>query len=367
MNSNYILLGLAFALCFVLLSGCTNTAKSDTLSTGTISKDKNSTSYNPNSVPGSSESNSSDQKSDTTPSTTPESEEALKDTPGAVINTPSNKRLDLLPLGDGKYSTSPKVGYIYSCDTQFNGGGAFKDGPWIEGSVWDPSKKVTVDGAVVWKNGKLTITLSGDKRRIVSNDLPNHTTGVFPISSNDDAYQYDRNPNSIKEQSIDISLAANPTLVDNPSCGSGTVGIMLSGVPLFNGFDAGGRDAVAHEIQDSCGGHPQVSGQYHYHSESSCLNDSGGKATHSDLLGYSLDGFGIYGEYGENGTLLHAADLDECHGQTHAIMWDGKTQVMYHYHFTEDFPYSIGCFRAKPVSLGAGGGESPGGQMPPPR
>ena len=38
-------------------------------------------------------------------------------------------------------------------------------------------------------------------------------------------------------------------------------------------------------------------------------------------------------------------DLDECHGHTHEILWDGKRVVMYHYHATWDFPYTIGCLR----------------------
>ena len=45
----------------------------------------------------------------------------------------------------------------------------------------------------------------------------------------------------------------------------GVIGYMLTGIPLFNGFDAEGRDAVATEIQDTCSGHPDQNGKYHYH------------------------------------------------------------------------------------------------------
>jgi len=41
--------------------------------------------------------------------------------------------------------------------------------------------------------------------------LPPHTTGVFPIAASDPAYQYDRNPNSIKSYTLRASLARNPT------------------------------------------------------------------------------------------------------------------------------------------------------------
>jgi hypothetical protein len=31
-------------------------------------------------------------------------------------------------------------------------------------------------------------------------------------------------------------------------------------------------------------------------------------------------------------------------------MWDGEERVMYHYHMTFKYPFSIGCFRGTPVS-----------------
>ncbi len=252
-----------------------------------------------------------------------------------------------LDLGDGKYSDSAQKGYIFSCDTDFHGGGAFQDGPWIEGNVWYPSKKdVSVSGSVLWGNAEFDLHLDGNERIIETNNLPlQHATGIYPIAQSDDAYEYDRNPNSIVEQDISVSLPRNPSLSDAPSClDRGPIGIMLSGVPIYNALDEGGRDAVAHEIQDSCQGHPQQQGQYHYHSESNCLEDAPAEGEHSALMGYALDGFGIYGKHGEEGTELHTQDLDICHGHTHEIAWDGEIKEMYHYHFTEDYPYSLGCF-----------------------
>jgi len=278
-----------------------------------------------------------------------------------------------LPLGDNKVSTSPKIGYVYSCQTSFNGGGAFSAGPWINQATktWDLSKKVTVDGSKAWTGDVLLRNLT--TRTITSNGLPNHTTGNYPINPSDDAYQYDRNPNSIKTQSLSFSFPLNPVLLSTPQCVGGEVGIMLSGVPIFNGFDAGGRDAVAWEVQDTCAGHPQSSGQYHYHGPSKCLKDSSANGEHSVLAGYAFDGFGIFGLKGEGGVEVSTNDLDECHGHTHSINWDGKEGAMYHYHLTNDFPYSVSCFRAAkavtgPLSSGEGqmGGPQQGGQQKPP-
>jgi len=255
-----------------------------------------------------------------------------------------------LPIGDGKYASSAARGSIFSCQTTFNGGGAFATGSWINGDgTFDLSKKPTVDGEVSWP-GTVSITKQGTTRVVTSNGVPSsHTTGVFPIASTDDAFSFDRNPNRITTQSVQLSLPANPVVSSTPTClGMGTIGVMTTGVALFNGLDAGGRDAVAHEIQDHCEGHPQMQGVYHYHSGSGCFTDPG--TGHSALLGYALDGFGIYGSRGENGAELSTADLDECHGHTHTIEWDGVQVSMYHYHLTADFPYTLGCYRGTPVS-----------------
>ena len=169
---------------------------------------------------------------------------------------------------------------------------------------------------------------------ITSNDYPSHFTGTYPIPYKSEAYGYDRNPNRISKQNILLQLPANPVLAPQASCAPAAIGILRSGSVLFNALDGPGRDAVAHETQDQCQGHPQQSGVYHYHSVSSCVDNKHEQDGHSSLVGYMVDGFGIYGHEGEGGKTLSSADLDECHGHTHAVMWDCKMVVMYHYHAT---------------------------------
>ena len=287
----------------------------------------------------------------------------------------SHQVVDLtkLPLGDDKYSTTPKKGFVYNCNTSYNGGGAHAEGPWInrENGTWDLTKKIQVDGDVNWSQASYNSLQSEDMRIITSNGLPiNHNTGTYPIATTDEAYNYDRNPASILEQSIDFSIPKNPVELSSPECVGGEVGIATTGVLIFNAFDAAGRDAVAIEVQDKCGGHPQPGGYYHYHGYSSCFKDNDDKTKHSDILGYAFDGFGIYGLRGENGKKLFSNDLDECHGHTHIINWDGQDKKMYHYHMTQDFPYSVSCFKGSPVvkalSSGEGGGQGQQpGQSPP--
>jgi YHYH protein len=253
-----------------------------------------------------------------------------------------------LPIGDGKVSSSAKMGSVFSCQIRFPPfGGAFQDGPWIKpDGTFDITSKAVVDGSVSWTSSQ-AIRVDDTTTSISGNGLPNHSTGAYPVSSTDDAYQFDRNPNTIQSQAIKYTLPANPTVAATPSClGLGPIGVTLTGAVLFDALDGTGKDAVAHELQDACQGHPERTGQYHYHNLTNCLPDSG--IDHSSLMGYALDGFGLYGKRGEDGKVLTDADLDECHGHTHQIVWNGKTVTMYHYHATAEYPYTLGCYRGTP-------------------
>jgi len=265
-----------------------------------------------------------------------------------------------LPLGDGKVSTAPKRGYVYSCTSSFRGGGAQHTGNWISGSTWDLTKKISVRGDVFWTNAATSINTAGNQRLISSNALPsNHTTGIFPVQRDDPAFQIDHNPNAISAQTITLALPLSPTVAAQSGClPMGMVGVMLDGVPFFNALDDAGRDAVAHEVQDHCSGHPQHKGEYHYHGPSGCVK---AETENNSLIGYALDGFGIYSMYDENGVELTNDDLDACHGWVSRIEWDGKSVEMYHYVLTREYPYTVGCFRGVAVSEPAGRNQAMSG------
>lgn len=275
--------------------------------------------------------------------------------PGIQLDTSKNYgnkyANGILPVGDGKYSSSaPAVGTVYACagyaqNLASGQGGAGGRGPWFVGtSQYDMNKKVHVQGSKMWQ-ASFSNKLAGATRTITTNDLPNHPTGTFPISAADPAYAYDRNPNSITGQSFTYSLSASPVYAASPNCMGGEAGVMLTGVALFNGFDAGGRDAGAWEVQDSCSGHPQKDGVYHYHTLSSCIKDISVKT----VIGFALDGYPITGPQVGTNNILTTSDLDECHGLTSQVVLDGKDVTIYHYVMTQDFPYSVSCFRAQPI------------------
>ena len=108
--------------------------------------------------------------------------------------------------------------------------------------------------------------MHGSRLGVTGNGVPRAApTGTFPISPVDDAYAYDRNPNSIESHTVALSLPAHPRIAASPSClPMGMIGIAVDGVAIFNALDDSHRDAVAHETQDLCEGHPQRRGIYHY-------------------------------------------------------------------------------------------------------
>ena len=271
--------------------------------------------------------------------------------------------LTALPLGDDKFSGAPKRGFLYLCSEPVDAGvGPTTNGPWIDqqAGTWNADEKIVVPGQVDWPS-QFELGEGGEVRGVSGNDLPDHPTGEFPVPTNSEAYNYDPNPNEISEQEIALDLPINPTEAAEPSCMGGESGVLLTGAALFNGFDANGNDAVAHEVQDRCQGHPQISGVYHYHSQSECVDDNEPGQGHSPLIGYALDGFGIYGHHGEDGEVLANKDLDECHGHRHEIDWDGETIELYHYHATYEYPYTASCFRGEPAQQQVIPGEMPAG------
>ena len=303
--------------------------------------------------------------SDNQESSSPATSESASTESDETMNADTNVKA--LPLGDGNISNKPKRGYVMSCVDTFNGGGASEEGPWISGDTWNMDKKAKVEGKVKWPDAKLTIKTKGDNRVISGNGLPDQPTGKFPVQESDPAYQYDRNPNSIEKQSVDWKLPAAPTEAKEPTClPMNTIGISLDGAAIFNALDAMGRDAGAHEVLDECWGHPELDGRYHHHTNPTCLDDGSGDE-HSPLLGYILDGFGIYGLRGDGGEQMSNDTLDKCHGHKHEVDWDGGQQDIYHYHMTYEYPYTVGCFTGDPLQIADAG--QPGGQGggPPPQ
>jgi len=275
--------------------------------------------------------------------------------------TPETPDLTKLPFGGtapykilirNQGNPNPDFLSLWLCGLPSNGAGANNAADWTNpDGTWDYTKKPQVTGNVIWTS-EFNITLDGNGNRVLSgNGLPNHPTGIFPIQPGTIAHQYDGNPNIISPQPLSFTIPVLPQEATTKSCvGFGPAGYSLTGSAIYHGASTLGTDAAAHEMLDRFGGHTDGTERYHYHYPSKDLQDHIHPHTsgHSALMGYMLDGFGIYGPYGENGELLKSADLDECHGHKHPVMWDGQMVNIYHYHWTYDFPYNIGAYKGTP-------------------
>lgn len=288
-------------------------------------------------------------------STTVAAGDADADADAGIVNTWAGPAADLtaLPIGTSHVSTTgPAVGDLFACDAgNANGGGAFAVGTWIDeaAGTWDATAKVAVQGEVSWPMATYDEVVDGADRSITSNGLPvEMVTGIFPVAADDPAYSYDRNPNTIAETAISVTLPVAPSVAAAPTCLSkGVIGVLKNGVALFAPVDERNRDAVAYETQDQCDGHPQQSSTYHYHDVPSCVLDASTGA--STVVGFAYDGFPIVVERDASGDLPTNADLDECHGRVSPILLDGEVVEMYHYSATSEFPYFMGCFQGTPA------------------
>jgi hypothetical protein len=248
--------------------------------------------------------------------------------------------------------SQPEFLSLWLCGLPIDGAGANNASDWTNtDGTWDYTRKPQVEGNVTWIS-EFNIALDGNGKRIITgNALPDHPTGVFPIDRKSVAYQYDRNKNEILAREILFEFPAVPDVAARTSCVNfGASGISLTGSVIYHGASTLGSDAAAHEILDSHGGHSDGTNTYHYHYPTKELQDHihPHESGHSVIMGYMLDGFGIYGPYGEDGKLLWSKDLDECHGHKHPVLWDGEMVDLYHYHWTYDFPYNIGCYKGTP-------------------
>jgi hypothetical protein len=200
--------------------------------------------------------------------------------------------------------------------------------------------------------GNVKVSVSGVDLLVESDGIPTHPTDNFPT-----AY----NPNRILKQDYHFRIPLEPKFAAKPTTlPFGPIGVAINGIPFYNPYNAQGRDAVMGpnaELFDSCCGHPDQMGRYHYHKYPICtrspFHDEPGQ--HSPLLGWAFDGFALYGPNGENGQ--PPTDLDTCNGHIDAMRG-------YHYHVTQKFPYLLGAYRgvvemanfSTPRGLGAADG-----------
>lgn len=206
----------------------------------------------------------------------------------------------------------------------------------------DPGTSATIPDVYKKIYGATDMYIDGNYIVIKTKDLPDHKSPYYSGAQyeayNGSNANFAINPNSIDEQSITFRIPLNPSVsAAHSATPLGPIGISLNGVPFYNQY-AGPSKPLTNEINsfDQYNGHPQQTGQYHYHIEPLYLTAQKGKDA---LLGFLLDGFPVYGPQ-EDGQTILSADLDAYHGHTHATTEypDG----IYHYHISGDSPYING-------------------------
>jgi hypothetical protein len=197
--------------------------------------------------------------------------------------------------------------------------------------------------------GATSLTSDGTYITIKSNGEPDHKSVYYPTSNSlYEAFSgttfagntFSKNPNTIMAQEFTFKIPVSPAEATTHSATPlGPIGVSLNGVPFFNQY-AGPNQPLTTEIVsfDQYYGHPQQSGEYHYHVEPLYLTTV--KASKSSLLGFLLDGFPVYGPEEADGTVVTNADLDDYHG--HVSVTADYPNGIYHYHITDTDPYING-------------------------
>lgn len=220
----------------------------------------------------------------------------------------------------------------------------------------------------------VSVSVSGDQRCIISDGLPDHSTGTFPNRGN---------PNRISSQNIRFCVDATPEYTGRAS-EARTIGIANNGVIIRPGtadwYDAGSRHGHSRDSSsgwrldgmgaaemlglDHNNAHVDNRGIYHYHGIADALVNG------SDTqIGWAADGFEIH-YVGDNATSSYqlksgtrssapggahdgtyvqdfeyvagSGNLDECNG----AMLNGT----YTYFATDTFPFYPHCLKGSRIT-----------------
>ena len=136
-----------------------------------------------------------------------------------------------------------------------------------------------------------------------------HTSGIPHYTT---IGPWANNPNDATDQNKTFYITRSPREQTGTKTATrlGAIGTWIDGTAIFNWSDGRSfmnqglwnRIAIVFEGAsfDACDAHPPGNGQYHTHGTPTCLVDELGDdgSQHSPILGWSFDGFPIYGSYG---------------------------------------------------------------------
>jgi len=143
---------------------------------------------------------------------------------------------------------------------------------------------------------------------------------------------------SLRPSNVTLSICPTPA-TSTTATTSGAIGFLLTGVALFNSYEATGTPALADNVSytfkdsngilqtasflDSCASHSapgmgaNALATWHAHGLPTCVTSLVDTATGpSHLIGFALDGYPIYGGRDASGGIIPLSQLDTCNGIT---------------------------------------------------
>jgi len=219
-----------------------------------------------------------------------------------------------------------------------------KMGPWCpnhiddskeKGGIWFEKGKVyDVDGHFIAKIGEF---YKDEKWKLYNDD------GSIKVTTTQEACEGAAKPNveeAYKNHCVECQpsfyhdhittyyLPINPNYLNRSSnTRRGVLGLAFNGV----NFDPPAPTHAilkAHTLAplDDCGGHVNPHAGYHYHAVTGCTKEISQQDVHAPMIGYAMDGFGIYTLLDKEGN--PPKGLDKCGGHEDSIRG-------YHYHAGE--------------------------------
>jgi hypothetical protein len=260
-------------------------------------------------------------------------------------------------------------------------------------SAYNASAKVQATSSYDWA--------CATSRTLTANGIPDHdvTDGSFatPISAQNISVTFKLAPAVVSATGTNLNKTASGYVINGVKLDPGTAGTCAStatstanggGCVAANGTDPWTLEALGGAFKfgtDSSNGHVQPNGQYHYHGlPVGYIARVSASAQAMTLVGFAIDGFPIYAQYGyanpldpnsalqgmkssyQKKTLPSAGrpntttfplgtftqdfefvagsgDLDECNGRTGVTPEFPKG--IYHYYITDAFPYIQRCVK----------------------
>ena len=283
-----------------------------------------------------------------------------------TLNALTNKLANLSDVGDGAVSSEPTKGKVYF-PSFMPVPSPHLPAPWLNlskhlYSFWEKINGYAVSGIVrdissTTPLADLTIQSSPPSIQFLTNAVPCHPVGIFPVQDSDACLVYDPESSSsaLVPQTLQFTIPLTPSINSTPTAAiSGPIGFFFDNSMVYASVSTDGLDPETYEASDYYEARVDTNGTYYRNAFSLMLNGF----TIDNILrvvGFMCDGFPIVAPFqahlGGVYRPIQTNDLDVCHGFASPIQFVLNGQSLsynYFYVATLDFPYLFSAFRGTP-------------------